>query len=204
MQVLSHSTWEAPQTFLGYSYATIKNTFYCVKSVSYYDGATAVETYSEKWGGVTLGNYIVGNRGLYADPSNSVFQHEYGHYLQSQSFGPFYLQRCGIPSLFDTLRSDSDKAKSPHNNHPVEQDANIRAFNYFLEYEDGYGKKTLNKSGGWDMVSNRILGYKTGLSYDNPHNQAVLGKSLSLGWPDYVWGTSVIIPGIINNISLHQ
>lgn len=204
LQVLSHFTWEAPQTFLGYSFATIKNTFYDVKSVSSYGGAIAVETYSEGWGGITLGNYIVGNRGLYADPSNTLFQHEYGHYLQSQDYGLFYLQRFGIPSFFDTLRSASDKAKNPHKYHPVEQDANIRAFKYFLEHEDGYDKKTLDKSGGWDMDTNRILGYEVGASHDSPNNQAALRNTLSLGWPDYVWGASFFIPGFINIISLHQ
>ena len=118
-QILSRFTWEAPQTFLGQTIATIQNTFNGVKSISYYGGATAVETYGEKWGGFTLGNYIMGHRGLHADPDNILFQHEYGHYLQSQSFGPFYIQRCALPSLFDTF------GNKRHNNHPVEQDANI-------------------------------------------------------------------------------
>lgn len=197
-QILSRFTWEAPQTLLGYTSATIQNTFNGVKSVSHYDGATAVETYSEKWGAFTLGSYIIGERGLYADPSNSLFQHEYGHYLQSQSFGPFYLQRCAIPSLFDTL------TKHHHNNHPVEQDANIRAFKYFHEHENGFGVKNYPNDIGWDMEKNRILGYRSWLDYYNPINQAALRNTLSLGWPDYVLGATIILPGLIDNIVLHQ
>ena len=53
-----------------------------------------------------------GNRGLYADPHNRLFQHEYGHYLQSQSMGPAF--------------------------QPFEQDANRRAFLYFNKNVDGF------------------------------------------------------------------
>lgn len=48
-------------------------------SVSLYDGAIAVETYARKWGAFTLGNYIMGDRGLQASPYNPTFQHESGH-----------------------------------------------------------------------------------------------------------------------------
>jgi hypothetical protein len=69
-----------------------------------------------------LGSYINGHRGLQADPNNSLFQHEYGHYLQSQNSGPFYLQRYALPSLIDAM------GYSNHNYHAVEQDSNIRAY----------------------------------------------------------------------------
>lgn len=128
----------------------------------------------------------------------ATFQHEYGHYLQSQSFGPFYLQRCAIPSLFDTL------TKHHHNNHPVEQDANIRAFKYFHEHENGFGVKNYPNDIGWDMEKNRILGYRSWLDYYNPINQAALRNTLSLGWPDYVLGATIILSGLIDNIVLHQ
>jgi hypothetical protein len=198
-QVLSRFAWEATQTFLGKAMANIQNTFYGVKDVSYYDGATAVETYSEKWGAFTLGNYIMGERGLHADPYNSLFQHEYGHYLQSQNFGYFYIKRCGLPSLFDAMK------KSPHNSHPVEQDANIRAFKYFKKHIEGYDIVTKGNPKGWYMGKNNIHGYKTGLDFNDPINQAALRSTLTLGWSDYVFGSLEIFPAIIiNNILKNQ
>lgn len=193
-QIISRFTWESPQTILGHAAADIQNTFYGVKDVSYYGGATAVETYSRNWGGFTLGSYIMGCRGLHADPYNSLFQHEYGHYLQSQSFGLFYIQRCALPSLFDCFNKDGN-----HTYHPVEQDANIRAYKYF--------KKHVNEYNGWNMNKNRILGYNTSLSYDDPTNRKALQNTLNLGWADYIFGPTtdptVIAPGVINYFTMH-
>ncbi len=112
-----------------------------MKSVSYYDGATAIEHYTNKWGAFTLGSFINGEEGLQADPNNSLFQHEYGHYLQSQSVGPFYLQRYGIPSFIDAM------GDSNHDLHATEQDANIRAFKYFMEHVPDFGPRV--KRGGF-------------------------------------------------------
>ena len=74
-----------------------------------------------------------GNRGLYADPHNRLFQHEYGHYLQSQSMGPAFIPRVAIPSLMSTMYDDKSHAFQP-----FEQDANRRAFLYFNKNVDGY------------------------------------------------------------------
>ncbi len=202
MQLVSRFLWEYPQTVIGYDIATIQNTLYGVKSVSYYGGATAVETYAKEWGAFTLGCYIMGNRGLHADPNNTLFQHEYGHYLQSQSFGFFYIQRCGLPSLFDTMRSEDSKLKKPHKHHAVEQDANIRAYKYFHKHVKGYDIKI--SQSGWDLRANPINGYNKTLSYKDPINQAALGRKIGLGWADYVFGFSIFRPSIINTILLHQ
>lgn len=197
-QIVSRFTWELSQTVFGYTAATVQNTMYGVKSVSYYGGATAVENYSGGWGAFTLGSYIIGNRGLHADPDNVLFLHEYGHYLQSQSFGPFYIQRFGIPSLFDSMRSKESKSKHPHNDHPVEQDANIRAYKYFMEHVEGYGIKN------WDFDSNGIIGYDKSLPYDDSVNQTALDRTMGLSWADYVFNASIIVPTIFNNNSLWQ
>ena len=202
MQLVSRFLWEYPQTVIGYDIATIQNTLYGVKSVSYYGGATAVETYAKEWGAFTLGCYIMGNRGLHADPNNTLFQHEYGHYLQSQSFGLFYIQRCGLPSLFDTMRSEDSKLKKPHKHHAVEQDANIRAYKYFHKHVKGYDIKI--SQSGWDLRANPINGYNKTLSYKDPINQAALGRKIGLGWADYVFGFSIFSPSLINTILLHQ
>ena len=200
-QIVSRFLWELPQTALGYLAGGIQNTLYGVKSVSYYGGATAIEYYlGEKKmypnatvKAYTLGSFINGWEGLYADPSNPTFQHEFGHYLQSQSYGPFYLQRFAIPSLVDAA------GHSDHDYHRVEQDANIRAFKYFLKNEPTFSPDN------WYFGSNPIKDYKKELPYDHPDNQLALKNgSLSLGWSDFLYGPSFLMPVFINVISLKQ
>lgn len=67
--------------------------------------------------------------------------HEFGHCLQSRISGPTYLFKFGLPSL----RSVTVKG---HNLHPVEQDANFRARQYFSK---------LNGFKGWPQNSLPIL-----------------------------------------------
>ena len=154
-QILSRFTWELPQTLFGHLGSQTENLFEGVKSVSYYGGATAVETYSAKWGGFTLGSFIIGHRGLHADPNNSLFQHEYGHYLQSRASGPLYLGKYAIPSFYDTMFG-----RGNHKYHSVEQDANARAIKYFEKRIPGFAdrrNKGINE--GWDHYKYPIVGY---------------------------------------------
>lgn len=144
-EVLSRVTWQLPQTIAGYSFSQGHNLFNGVKSVDYYGGATVVESYSEHWGGITLGSYINGQRGIKADPSNWLFQHEYGHYLQSQASGWAYLPRYGLPSAF-SKENASFGPEDDHDYNPVEQDANARAIAYFSEREGLDFKWNFNKN----------------------------------------------------------
>ena len=191
LEILSRFTWQAPQTLLGYSGSVIHNLLGGVKSVVYYGGATVVESYSEGWGGITLGSYINGAKGITADPDNRLFQHEYGHYLQSQTSGWFYLSKYGIPSAL---------SKDSHNQHPAEQDANVRAFKYFNKHIDGYS--------GWlhtGLNNNAMNGYDPSLPYNDPANQAALRDGrLNLDWFDYLLGPQIIIPGLINAFVLNS
>lgn len=151
-QIVSRFTWELPQNILGYGLAQAHNLFNDVKSVTYYGGATAVERYSrpdfgnEYGSAITLGSYISGKRGLQADPYNPLFQHEYGHYLQSQSWGLMYLGKVGIPSALSAWLSDSGE----HLYNPIEQDANARAFEYFSKNVKGFYNRDKRVS-GWDF-----------------------------------------------------
>lgn len=169
-QILSRFTWESDQSMFGYLSSGLYNLFGGVKSVTYYDGATAVESYKDNWGGFTLGSFIIGDRGLQADPNNGLFQHEYGHYLQSQKFGLFYMQKFAIPSFFDTL------SKNDHSLHYAEQDANSRAFTYFNKNVENYN--------GW-KPTNVIIGYDWSKSYNDLSNQMALSNNLThLKWYD--------------------
>ena len=200
-EVVSRFTWQLPQTALGYSGSLMHNTFGGVKSVNYYGGATVVESYSSKWGGITLGSYINVQNGTLTDPSDRLFQHEYGHYLQSQSSGWFYLSKYGIPSLL---------SKDPHKNHPAEQDANVRAFMYFSKYEDGFNwvdefgiQRTKWVYSGSN--SNPINGYDWSSPFTFEANQTILNRrKLKLKWFDYLLLPTIITPGLINALILNN
>lgn len=192
-QILSRFTWELPQTILGYGYSQGANYFGTIQSVNYYDGATVVQSYKDHvWfgtgSGMTLGSFINGSNAIAADPNNWLFQHEYGHYLQSQSSGLFYLSKYAIPSLLSS---------GDHDLHPAEQDANVRAFSYFHKHLPGYS--------GWKFWANPIKNYDESKSYDDASNQDALNNGrLGLSWYDYLMGPTIIVPGIINALILNK
>jgi len=105
-QILSRFTRQLPQTIFGFESSHAANLFGKVTSVEYYDGATVLTGGHDNllWGlggpGMTLGSYIIGNNEIEADPDNPLFQHEYGHVLQSRDAGLRYLGQYALPSLF--------------------------------------------------------------------------------------------------------
>jgi RHS repeat-associated protein len=178
-QIVSRFTWELFQTVPGYYYSHISNVFNGVKSVSYYGGATAVESYSSDWGAITLGSYINGQRGLQAEPDNSLFQHEYGHYLQSQAWGPAYFTKVGVPSLVDTFWGGN------HDYHPIELDANVRAFKYFSTHEKDFNSTVKSSyemeiwDSKWHFEENPIPGYNETAHFNSWGNQYALRSNLT-------------------------
>ena len=112
-ETVSRFTWQAPQTLVGNLYSNISNWAGQVDNVDYRYGATVLS--GNFWGNkneaVTIGNYINGSRELKADPNNTLFQHEYGHYLQSQEMGWAYLSRVGFPSLLGSASYNDGIAK---------------------------------------------------------------------------------------------
>lgn len=79
-----------------------------------------------------LGSYVIGSSELKAEPKNYLFQHEYGHYLQSQKFGPSYMLVFGFPS-FISATIGSFYNKHNHRKFYTERYANKLAYNYFME-----------------------------------------------------------------------
>lgn len=89
-EFISRFAWQLPQTLGGFFTSHSYNTFGLqggVQSVNYKYGATVLRTRNDGWGGVTQGSYIVGDNSIRADANNPLFQHEYGHYIQSQQMG---------------------------------------------------------------------------------------------------------------------
>ncbi len=194
-ELASRFTWQLPQTIGGFITAHVFNTcrlFKGVDSVEYLYGSTVVNTNGDGvelgFCAITQGSYIVGDDELEADSTNALFQHEYGHYIQSQTYGLLYYGKFGIPSLFS-----KNTPASHHSNNPVEQDANIRTLKY-------YHKNGLDSL--WDESKNQINGYNHSDGYNDPNNQAALKNLIKLNWYDFI--DPIIVCGIVNTCVLNS
>jgi hypothetical protein len=200
--------WELPQTLVGIGYSSLCNIIGQVESVHYWGGATVIKTKGDRlpFGGigVALGSYFLGYNTIEPNPENQLFQHEYGHYLQSKASGWFYLSRYGIPSAF---------SKGPHWKSPVEQDANIRAFQYFSKHDPGFNWVDDNgtQKTRWRPDHNPIIGYNWNLSHTDPYNQQVMRNGrLGLAWYDFLMSpfnftiVGILFPGIVNTLLLNK
>ncbi|WP_295729998.1 FG-GAP-like repeat-containing protein [uncultured Muribaculum sp.] len=157
LELGSRFTFELPQTLAGYLWSSANNTIGMVDHVGYWGGATAVTFRHDNWAfghgaAVTLGNYISGECSLRPGPANETFQHEYGHYLQSQTSGWAYIFKYGIPSI----KSASDKS-SEHKYFWTETDANTRAYNYFRDNTSNFNVDE------WNFMRNPTDGFITNL-----------------------------------------
>jgi len=172
-QILSRLTWELPQTLAGFIFTQTSNLCGQVDKVEYYGGATVSS--GNFWGNskaITMSSYITGSCNLAADPNNPLFQHEYGHVLQSREMGWAYFSRVGIPSFI----SDANT----HKYQPFEQDANRRAFNYFNEYEPDFYQTEA------EYRANRAAGIKRGWNFwENPLDVNHIGRNSRINYYDY-------------------
>ncbi len=153
----SRHTWQFIQTGIGGSYSQLRNTFGAVDRVDYLGGATFVTSEnSDKENGVSLGSFVNINLSDEIDDdftdyviSHPIYMHEYGHYIDSQSWGLSYIFAIGIPSILSAEYSDGTpiskwegKYVSNLNNlrrHQVrkyEMRANKNASKYFGKYYD--------------------------------------------------------------------
>jgi RHS repeat-associated protein len=199
-EIISRLTWQSIQTAGGFLTSQTYNTFGLaggVESVDYAYGATVLRTRNGGWGAVTQGSYIVGDNEIKADANNWLFQHEYGHYLQSQGMGIAYYGRVGIPSLLSK--------EGEHTFHPVELDANRRGFLYFNENVDGFYKNESNAYDdyGWNFERNPLVskevyygGGNIFIDYKNNSDILSLDKiQVKSKWYDYALP---ILSGFIN------
>ncbi|WP_125040544.1 hypothetical protein [Bacteroides faecalis] len=149
-------------------------------------GATVLTTTNMKNGeAFTMGSWIIGDKDTRADPNNSTFQHEYGHYLQSQAMGWSYFSRVAFPSLLSASKNDGK-----HRYRAFESDANYRAFKYFNKNVTGFytSKDEWNSNSphvkGWDFKGNPLVPYGTPdgqryVDYANGEQMKQLKESLS-------------------------
>ena len=136
IQILGKWTWELPQSILGNVLAHSYNMLSDIEVDSNYGivtiaGATGS---SDNNRAVTIGHYSMGPNNYYPKFTDNMFVHEYGHYIQSQYFGPLYLVCIGGPSLFGTTNNKEYKHRW------FEVNANVLAAKYF---DTKYGKNSL-------------------------------------------------------------
>lgn len=142
-QLVGRFTWELPQTLFGLSYSIMRNSFGIVDEVYHYRGATfSIRETVSAGDGITLGSFIniktnqpiPKNEDGDFDPTldiNQLYMHEYGHYLQSQIFGPIYLPAFGIPSISSVIFN-----RRMHKFFWAEKDASTKAKSYFEAFEN--------------------------------------------------------------------
>lgn len=170
-EFVSRFTWQLPQTGLGFMYAHTGNMLGDVSNVWHIYGATVLRQRSNWLMGngaaVTIGSYITGGDKIVPDAHNSLFQHEYGHYLQSQAMGPLFLLTVGEPSLWNAAFG------SKHDFQSYERDANYRAFKYFNKNLRNFS------SSNWDFFQNPLTRnrYDT-IDYNNPNDLKRVEHSL--------------------------
>jgi len=117
--------WELPQTLIGVVlviYFILKGD---VQNIETSEGVLVI-TAKGRWGGVSLGNFIIGSETIAPTVGNYLFMHEYGHSIQSRNVGPLYLLIFGIPSLASVIFRGTN-----HHETYVERYANKLAFQYF-------------------------------------------------------------------------
>lgn len=134
-QILSRWTWELPQTLFGKTFSHGLNMAGKVNDVNYFRGATVLDSDIEG-GAFTVGSYIIGPEGFKPDFRDHLFVHEYGHYIQSQRLGPFYLPLVALPSVTDYYLAGT----SLHHTRWYEANASKLGANYF-DSEFGKGAK---------------------------------------------------------------
>ena len=117
-------TWELPQQLIGVGIGIGLNMKGDIENISTLQGATLIETKSSNWGAFTLGSVIVAKNGTLTN--NSLFQHEYGHYLQSRLTGPTQLFVALI-----SIVSFHKQSLSNHHNHWTESWANSLSKEHF-------------------------------------------------------------------------
>ena len=183
-ELSSRFDYQRFQTKLGLTFAKCYNAFNLgggVREVSYRDGTAVVET-NGNWTAFTMGNYIIGGNGLENDVSNRTYQHEYGHYLQSQSLGPYYVMLIAIPSIMSKAIYRED-----HHFSPTEQDANRRAFNYFTKNYPG--------EFNWDFESNPVPGEDFNYIAPTQFDRVIYGFSPIIG---------TLVGGIVHGARINE
>lgn len=127
------SPWrEWPQQSFGLLLSLSFKLFPIVHHVFEFDKALVLEVkLPGARGGMTLGSYIFV---FLPSGGRSLLEHEYGHVLQSNQYGPLYFFKVAIPSF---LRALAIRLKlitpNRYDDFQIERDATLRGKRYFTK-----------------------------------------------------------------------
>ena len=148
-QILNKNTWGRFNTLAGITVGQCYNIIGKVDGITELDGMLAL---SGCTGGldtskaVTIGHVSMGPEGYVADWRDNLFVHEYGHYIQSQQLGPFFMCTVGIPSLLSASFISSVSGIN-HRLRWFETNASRQGANHFAK-KYGPGSNHLKKFDG--------------------------------------------------------
>ena len=168
-EVISRWTWQIPQTLLGKTFAHGANNLGLVNEINYFGGATVVNTTIGN-GGMTLGSYIYG-KNMKPDFRDHTFVHEYGHYLQGQKWGLFYIPLIAIPSIESAILDNNGGFIDigEHRNRWFEAGASRYGGRYFDKYYgSGLDSYVKGSPDYFDLNSFINVGWKNTSPYLNP------------------------------------
>jgi hypothetical protein len=107
---LSRFLWEIPQNGIGFILASC-----VIFSGNYIDIRIVKETIvlrlPFRFSAFTVGCIIIADKYFTPKFKDPVMKHEYGHYLQSKIYGPFYLLIVGASGLFSAFLKPSSHRK---------------------------------------------------------------------------------------------
>jgi len=137
LQITGRFTWEIHATIAGNGISHFRNVIGDVDRVGFFGGATIVDNSNGngngRWG-MTVGSYINTSRIRDINEENRLLMHEYGHVLQSQIMGPFYLRKVGAASLVSATFQELNVFNHNHDFTWFEISANRLAFNYLNKH----------------------------------------------------------------------
>lgn len=152
-QVFRKLTWGLPNTLMGNLMAHGYNITGKVNRVTLLEGAIALDgPMGDGYVAFSMGGYLFGPNKFKADWRDHLFVHEYGHFLQGLTWGPFFLPVIALPSLASAAGIVTGGVR--HDKRWFEVDASRRGMEYFdMKYGPHSGRPGTTSADFFDKES---------------------------------------------------
>ena len=178
LQVMNKWSWNASLSVAGLTLAHSANMLGIVNDVTEMDGMIALDGVTgEGDRAFTFGHFSFGPNGYKATWKDHTFVHEYGHYIQSQQWGPTYFTIIGGTSLQSASKIFKSRGEN-HLLHWYEADASYKGAQHFDEYY-GRGNENYSSENKQDFFDIYYFQSGKGATYVNPRT----GRSNSRAFP---------------------
>lgn len=175
-QVVNKFTWGLFNSIVGGTVAHLYNTFGKIDGVTAMDGMLALSggTGDSDGRAFTIGHYSIGPKGYKATWKDHIFVHEYGHYVQSQQWGPAYFGGIAIPSLMSAAFVEKWSGVN-HHDRWFEADASYKGAKHF---DKKYGSGADGYNIGNPNYFNKDIFIRGGRTlYCNPRTESYFQSS---------------------------